>query len=353
MLNNNIIREDISNLAENFEINEKFFGKNILITGGTGLIASYLVSYFIFLNRKHNAKIRLFVNVRKKDRLINKYGRTVLKEVIVIEKNVEDLKINDITCDNLDYIYHLASPSSPSIITSNPTSIIKANIMGTFAVLEICKHFNSKLIFSSTREVYGAFQDGKDLIFEEDMGTLQNLDLRACYPESKRMAENIIVSTAHESQISYKIARIAHVYGPGMAVKNDGRVMSDLIGNVIRNEDIVLLSDGTALRAFCYVSDAIFALLYITLSNEGNVYNVANEQEEISILDLSHKLINLSPNKNLKVLFKEEKNNIGYVSFRRVALSTKKLESLGWSPKTNLDEGLKKTILFNIKNTRV
>ncbi len=263
---NTVVLDDIETITSNYSF-EDYKNKSILITGGTGLLSTYLVLFFNHINKQKGANIDLHVNVRSASKFFQRTGLDST-DVNLIEKNVEDLVHEDIKSKRLDYIFHLASSSSPHVIRTSPTSIINANIFGTFSVIEIAKKYSSKLVFSSTREVYGQVSEDIKSIKETDMGSLDCLELRSCYPESKRMAENIIVSSAYEFGLEYAICRIAHVYGPGMAISNDGRIMSDLIGNVVNHEDITLLSDGSALRAFCYITDATLGLLQIATSDK-------------------------------------------------------------------------------------
>lgn len=343
MINNQIILSDIEHIIGNNNLNSKFKNKTVLITGGTGLIASYLITYFLQLNRKYNFNIKIIVNIRNKEKLSKKIGD--LTGILIIEKNVEDLIISDIITDNLDFIYHFASSSSPYVIQKNPSKIISANVDGTRAVLNLAKYFDSEVIYSSTREIYGEVINKKS-IKESDMGAVNPTLVRSCYPESKRMAENILVSYGYEFDIDYKIIRIAHVYGPGMNIENDGRVMSDFIFDTINNNSIQIHSDGKALRAFCYVSDAIDGIIRITFAKDCNTFNLSNETEEVSILELANKLASLrSPSLDVKILG-ENVDSSKYLNYQRVGLNVERLIKLGWKPRVGLKQGLRKTIEF-------
>ena len=140
------------------------------------------------------------------------------------------------------------------------------------------------------------------------------------------------------------VARIAHTYGPGMQIENDGRIMADLIGNAVRGEDIVLKSKGEALRAFCYLSDAISGILTIMMSGEpGEAYNLSNETEEISILQLAELMVKLSEGKS-QLKFDIPPTNTGYCNYQRVALDSRKINVIGFRPQVPLKEGIRRTI---------
>lgn len=342
MYNNEIIQKDIKKIVEQDIIFSKLKNKNILITGATGMLASYFMFVLMYLNDKFDYKIKIFALIRNVKKLEEKTRFSNRKDIIPIEQDVcQNININE----KIDYIIHMASSADPKSFTSNPVGVINANVIGSFNVLELAKKNKSELLFTSTREIYGKVE--KDSIAEDDMGILECADIRSCYPESKRMAENLICCYAYQYGIKYKIARIAHSYGPGMNIKDDGRIMSDLISNVVEGKDILLKSNGEAKRAFCYITDATSALFRILLSEKQNeIYNVANEREEISIKDLAYKLKDMYSEKNIKVIFKIQENSNQYLKFKRTRLDTQKIEQIGWKPIVSLEEGISRTVKY-------
>lgn len=329
-------------------LNEDFINSiprdtNIMITGCNGMIATYLIYFFCYLNDMKKSGINIYALTRNMEKTKNKYSDLMnRKDITFLNQDVNNKFDFDI---DVDYLFHLASSADPKNIMEKPVDIIKANTIGLLNALDFAKEKNAKLIFASTREIYGAVSEDILDISESDVGVLDHLGARACYPESKKMAECLINSYNLQYDIPYTIFRIAHAYGPGMALK-DGRVMSDLIGNVVNNEDIVLKSDGSQVRAFCYLSDLISAMLYGSFESNNDIYNVANEDEQISILNLSKKLVSLFPEKNLSVTYRkmDDKEKEGYCDFKRTSLNTDKIRNLGWKPKVKLKEGLKKTV---------
>ncbi|MBR8700687.1 Bifunctional polymyxin resistance protein ArnA [Fusobacterium sp. DD29] len=340
---NHVLKEDLKKIINSNIAFEKLKGKSILITGATGMLATYITFLFVELNMKKNYNINIFALVRNKEKGLRQF------KDILNEKNFH-LITQDITSpidlnESIDYIFHLASSANPQTIKKDPLSIIKANTIGTLNVFEFARHKNSRVFFASTREVYGKIEN-RDYIAENDMGTLNPLEDRACYPESKRMSETICRSYFLQYGVRYQIARIAHVYGPGMNIDNDGRIMSDIISNVVKNEDIILKSDGSAIRSFCYITDAIEAMMLILLEGlENEVYNISNEVEEVSIKNLANLCVDIFPDKKIKVkcIPQHSSNNL-YTNYKRVGLNNKKLNSLGWSPKISLKEGIENTV---------
>jgi UDP-glucuronate decarboxylase len=149
----------------------------------------------------------------------------------------------------------------------------------------------------------------------------------------------------HQYKIPIVIVRPFHTYGPGMDL-NDGRVYADFIANMVNGTDITMKSDGSAIRAFCYISDAVIAFFKILLSGEpGQAYNVGNDECETSIIDLAEKLITLQPSKNLKVKsFEEQSSSYMKSLVSRNAPDTSKIKSLNWVPSVNIENGFSRTI---------
>lgn len=343
---NKIIHEDILNLIDNKDLDfENFRGKSILVTGANGLIAKYFTYFFLYLNREKNLGMNIIALVR------NLGKAKVSYEDFLSDSSFHIL--NQDVCDainydgGIDYIFHAASSASATAIRTNPVGVIRANTIGTINVLELAKEKNAKVLFPSTREVYGEVKNVSK-IAETDMGVIDPINGRNSYPESKRLAEALFVAYSNQYNVPFNIFRIAHTYGPTMEINNDGRVMSDFICNVVNNEDIVLNSDGTSIRAFCYVTDAIKAILYVMLKgNENEVYNLSNETEPYMIRDVAKMLVELYPEKNISVKFANVDHSIiksGYVNYKIVEMSNEKLNNLGWMPTVKLEDGLKRTV---------
>ena len=205
------------------------------------------------------------------------------------------------------------------------------------------------ILFTSTREIYGKLNPDITVIDENEMGTIDTLESRSCYPESKRVAETIFKADYNQFDIPYTIARIAHTYGPTMAIENDGRIMADLIGFVVNNQNIALSSDGSAVRAFCYVTDAIIGMTKILLEGQiGEAYNLANETEPYMVREVAKMLIDIFPEKELELTLNQSSNfqKGGYLKNPIVRLDTAKLEGLGWKPDVSLREGMKRTVNY-------
>ena len=341
---NKVVQEDLKLMAEEHLDWHQYDGKTIFVTGATGMLATYISYFLLYLKEEKGIDLKLLALCRTKSK-----AETIFKEFL--NKPYFNLLIQDvcdpIQCDgNIDYIFHLAGNASPHFINTDPVGIVKSNMIGTFNILELAKEkHSSKVIFASTREVYGKNEE-EDSLTETSFGTIDPLEDRSCYPESKRAAETIFRSYFLQYGVNFNALRIAHSYGPGMKLHSDGRVMADLMGNVVDGKDIELKSSGEALRAFCYITDAITGIFYTALKGEpGEAYNLANETEEISIRDLAQMLVSLCRDKDLKVVFNITETNTGYCNYKRVGLSTNKIEKLGWHPQVCLKAGCQRTLL--------
>ena len=346
MLNfsNIIVQEDMKDIYNEDILFNKLKNKSVLITGATGMLATYIVYFLYYLNLNRDINVKIYILARNRKKIEELFGAfTNDKNFIIVNQDVT----NEILIkEKIDYIFHLASSANPKNILENPIGIIKANTLGTINICEFAVKNNALVFFASTREIYGKIE-GKEFVKEIDMGVCDCLEDRACYPESKRISETICKSYNLQYGMKYQICRIAHVYGPGMNIDNDGRIMSDIISDIVNNRNIILKSDGSAQRAFCYLSDAVRAIFFILLNGQENdVFNLSNEEEEISIKDLARLAAELFLEKNIKVNYQISNNNSNlYTNYKRSKLDNSKLYDLGWKIKTNLKEGIKKTVL--------
>jgi len=201
-----------------------------------------------------------------------------------------------------------------------------------------------KFMYFSSSEVYGAVLNG-DNIDESMYGVIDPTQVRSCYAESKRMGETMCVSFAHQYKVPVSIVRPFHTYGPGLSF-DDGRVFADFVANIVKGEDIVMNSDGSAIRSFCYLADATIGFFTVLLKGENSMaYNVGNPGGAVSIKELADLLVNLYPQKKLKAVFKKPESETYLQSyFNRLCPVIEKIKLLGWQPVTTLHEGFKRTI---------
>lgn len=343
---NKIIQEDLDVIIRADIDWNKLKNSTVLLTGANGFLPAYLLEVLMYLNLINpEFNIRVLGLVRNlenaKARFPHYFGN---EKLTFIEQDVS-MPIN--IAEKIDYIIHAASQASPKYYGTDPVGTLKANVLGTINLLELAKlnELKSFLYFSSG-EVYGDVKDHEVPIKEKTFGFLDPTKVRSCYAESKRMGENICVSYYHQYHVPAKIVRPFHTYGPKMKL-DDGRVYADFIANVLKDEDICMHSDGAAIRAFCYLSDATVAFFKILLDGEnGEAYNVGNPAEEHSILELAELIVGIYPDKQLKIVnqLAVENNNYLKSPLKRNSPDIKKLSKLNWKPTISAAEGFKRTI---------
>lgn len=337
-----IVQQDLNEICR-MPLSE-FGNSTILITGANGQIATYIIYSLMYQVLNQDLNIHVIALSRNKEKAMILFQDFLSNEHFTLL--TQDVCSPIIYSGKIDYIFHLAGNASPYYIIHDPVGIMKSNLLGTINILELAREKDvKKVLFASTREVYGENKT-EDSLSEKSFGNIDCMDNRSCYPESKRAAETLCKSYYLQFGVNFNVARIAHTYGSGMKLENDGRVMADLLACAINGKNIILKSKGDALRAFCYINDTICGLFKIMLKGrESEAYNLANETEEISILRLAELIISIVPHKNLQVEFqipKEQQN--AYCNYKRVKMDTRKLEGLGWKPIVPLKEGILRTI---------
>jgi UDP-glucuronate decarboxylase len=343
--------EVIKNLGN---LNERFSGKSILLTGSAGFLGSQFVHYFLNLNDSKliSKPCKLFC--------LDNYMRGIPTWLESIKDRI-DLEIiqSDIILQKdfpvSDFIIHAASIASPIYYRIYPLETMDANVIGLRNLLDfVAKNPCESLLFFSTSEIYG--DPVKDAIPTKETyrGNVSCTGPRACYDESKRYGETLCITFAQQFKVPVKIARPFNNYGPGLKM-TDKRVLPDFFNDILSDRNITLLSDGKATRTFCYISDAITGYLQILLSNyDGESFNIGTETPEISMLELAKMVIKLT-GKNLEVIY-EKSNDSKYLidnPQRRCPDIEKARTLLNYSPKVSLDEGLSRTLNYYLDNFKL
>lgn len=342
---NPVIEEDLQYILSSKLPWESFFGKTIVISGASGLLPSYLVETLLYLNsKKLGPPVKIVGIVRNKEKARKRFRCYESRDDLILLN--QDVCNPIIYNEPIHFVVHAASQASPKYYGIDPVGTLNANLIGTMRLLEIAKNnpVESFLLFSSG-EVYGQLPDFKLRIGEKDYGYLDPTDIRSCYAESKRMAENMCNCWSYQFGIPVKIVRPFHTYGPLMR-EDDGRVFADFVFDILNSRDITLKSDGSAKRVFCYISDATIGFFLVLLKGEiRQAYNVAGE-EEISILELANILVNMFPEKHLKVKFIPRNNDNKYlespIKFQSPDVS--KINNIGWKKNYSIKEGFYRTV---------
>jgi UDP-glucuronate decarboxylase len=303
-------------------------GKKILVTGGAGFLGSHLCERLV-----RAGKDVLCVD--------NFYTGSKSNLASVIGATNFELMRHDVTFPlyvEVDRIYNLACPASPVHYQHDPVQTTKTSVHGAINMLGLAKRVKARILQASTSEVYGDPEVHPQR--EEYWGRVNPIGIRSCYDEGKRCAETLFFDYHRQHRLEIKVARIFNTYGPRMH-PNDGRVVSNFIVQALRGEDITIFGDGTQTRSFCYVDDLIDALLRLMDSPEGftGPVNIGNPCE-FSMLNLADQVIRLTNSASKLVFhplpFDDPRQRQPDITLAR--------DSLHWTPKVDLEDGLKETI---------
>jgi UDP-glucuronate decarboxylase len=342
---NAVVLEDIDNIIENVRIDWGFFeGQGIFITGGLGLLGSYLVGFLLRANDSLSLNLTITVLSRtspnSKSRLYPWINHPKLN---LVKGTTETYDYSRLSTHSI--VVHAASQASPKSYTTDPVGTLLPNCLGIIRLCEQAVKWKSKkLLFFSSGEIYGSASNVP--LLEKDFGLVDPADIRSCYAESKRMGETICKAYSSQFGLCTTSARIFHTYGPQMAL-DDGRVFADFVRDSLNGNSVCIASSGTDRRCCCYIADATEAFLHlIALGMPGESYNMANPDAETTILDLAHLAASLS-----KFEISVEFANCalakpGYVASgnQRPLPSIDKIRELGWSPRTDLRKGFERTM---------
>jgi len=301
--------------------------KTALITGGAGFIGSHLCKYL--LNKDFGVIC------------IDDLVTGTLKNLKEIDKSDFTFINHDITRyieikENIDFIFHFASPASPLDYLQLPIQTLKVGALGTHNVLGLAKSKRATMILASTSEVYGdpLMHPQK----EQYWGNVNPIGPRKGYDEAKRFAEAITMAYHRQQGVDTRIARIFNTYGPNMRL-NDGRVIPNFITQCLKNNNMTAFGDGRQTRSFCYIDDMVEGVFRLSQTEYHLPVNLGNPSET-TILQLADLVRRISGSKN-EVVFQPLPEDDPKVRMPDISLAKK---IMTWSPKVGLEEGLKRTI---------
>jgi UDP-glucuronate decarboxylase len=343
---NGVIKEDVARIIERSGSRLKpLAGSTLVVTGANGFLCSYFVEVATALN---DAGLDPPCHVIAVDNLVVGLAERLAE---FADRPDVELVQHDVTTPmdikQADWIIHGASIASPPRYRQFPLETIDVNVNGTSRMLELAHSAKANgILLLSSSEVYGDPDPDHIPTSETYNGNVSATGPRACYDESKRLGETLGLSYHRQYGTPVKIVRPFNVYGPGQRL-DDGRIIPDLMSAAVDRRPIVLFSDGGATRAFCYVSDAVEAMLLTLVSDAaGEVFNVGDDRDEITIGDLARRMRDVADTPPLEIRF-EQSEDIDYLSDnpnRRCPDITKIREQIDWEPRIGLTEGLRRTL---------
>jgi nucleoside-diphosphate-sugar epimerase len=339
-----IIEEDFKTIVSSPLPWDRLSGKTVMISGANGFVPAYMLETLLYLNETADAGIHVVALVRNQDKAMRRLGYFAgRKDLTFVVQDVRDPYNGP---ERVDFVVHAASQATPRFFGSDPVGTFETNVFGTQRMLQVAMRARSEgFLFFSTGEVYGRVEDPSVPLNEMSYGFLDPLDLRSCYAEGKRAGETLCACWHAQFGIPAKIVRLSHTYGPGMDL-NDGRVFADFVADIVAGRNIVLKSDGSAKRPFCYLADATIAFFTVLLEGKsGEAYNVGSDSE-CSVLELAEMLCRLFPERNCSVVRQERKPGDPYIVSPATGghFDLSKIRSLGWRPTTSIEEGFARTV---------
>jgi UDP-glucuronate decarboxylase len=359
-----VVQADLDYIRNNLSKElPRLWGKDLLITGGAGFLGYYLVQSVLYANRfledSKQIRITLFDNFIR--------GMPQWLEALDGDKNLTWVR-HDITrplpdhMADFQYIIHAASIASPTYYRKYPIETMDANVNGLRFLLEYCKQQKNTnapvegFLFYSSSEVYGNPTPEHIPTPETYYGYVSATGPRACYDESKRYGETLCVNFARQHDLPISTARPFNNYGPGLKI-SDRRVIPDFARDILGKKDIIMLSDGSPTRTFCYVADAVVGYYKILACGKpGEAYNIGTEEPEVSMVDLAERLAAVarelySYDGTVIRRKSEEKDYLVDNPDRRCPRIDKARQELGYEPGIDLDEGLRRSLIWYSDNS--
>jgi UDP-glucuronate decarboxylase len=354
-----IVADDLAAICDRCaDVLADLAGRRLLLSGGAGFLGYYLGQTIVAWNRASETHRQVQLTIWDNlTRGVPSWLQTMKNEPrVVIEQRDVTSPIPADEAD-FDYVIHAAGIASPTFYRRHPIETMDANVTGLRMLLDHCRSRAEAgspvrgFLFLSSSEIYGDPVPEAIPTAEDYRGNVSCTGPRACYDESKRFGETLCVNFARAHGLPATIVRPFNNYGPGLRL-DDRRVIPDFARDILAGSDLVMLSDGSPTRTFCYVADAVCGY-YTALvrGRRGEAYNIGTEAPEISIADLAERIAETA-----RGLFgytgkvvRESSKDADYLvdnPSRRAPSIEKAKSELGYAPAVTLDEGLRRSLIW-------
>ena len=310
--------------------------RSVMVTGATGLIGSGIIRALAAANAEYGLNLCLTAHGRDRVKAASILDRFNCK---FIEGDIREPIAPGLIPPSLDYVFHCASVTKSSDMVSKPVLTIETAVDGTKNILGLARERHCEsFVYLSSMEVYGVMD--KKEVRESDLGYLDLSNPRSGYPESKRLCEAMCAAYSLQYGLPVKIARLAQTFGFGTPY-DDTRVFAQFARSALLGNDIELNTAGKSRGNYCYISDAVRALLIIALKGADRAaYNIANPAASVTIREMADTVAREMGGGKIKVIVpsgEDIKSEI-YAPETGYLLNSDKLKALGWNPKYGLED---------------
>lgn len=322
---------------------KKLNGKTVMVSGATGYVSQYIIHGLLKKNDLFRSGIKVIAFCRNKEKADRRFSRYYGRPdfILLVQNIYEKLDMEQ----DIHYIIHAASPAG--LVTSNidPVETFKVNVFGCDNLLSLAEKKGAEFLLFSSVDVYG--KNEGERFKEGQLGILDTMDIRNVYAYAKRASENLSICYMKKGVV-VKIVRPTQIMGGGIS-EDDGRVHIDFISQIANGHKIVLKGDGSPVRSFIYITDAITGILTVLTDGEnGNAYNIANEEAEISVLGLAKTMAECTKNAVLIEFDMEARENSVEVkhAISVVTASSEKLRELGWKAYISIEDSCRRMMSY-------
>lgn len=342
MYNSRLWIDDLNRALKTVPELKKLAGKSVMVVGATGLIGSSIVDMLIRYNEIQKEPIIILAAGRLYNKIVERFKPYVWKAYF--KTVIYDISESNNELDIVpDYIIYSAGNAFPDAIVNAPVETLLGNFLGMKYLLDYAKEREIKrVLYISSSEIYGN-KENEHPYLENEYGYIDILNPRNAYSVGKRATESLCISYANEYGIESVIVRPGHIYGPTASPK-DNRVSSAWAYAAAYGKDIIMKSDGSQLRSYCYCLDCASAILKVLIKGKNiHAYNISNPNSIISIKQIGE-FLSLFGGVNLVQKVAIEEDRKGFNPMKNSSLCSDELQKLGWNGIFSAEEGFSHTV---------